>query len=209
MDLQLYHYSTKPHFDFIKSRRAQGIVPSREDAAYQEKRCRQTRLPGIYDKQISFFIDKVPRDIPKFFGHRHKFWKTGETIYEHTVVINETLDENDPDDLVTGYALVEAPYVVELIYATDFDNERAASAYFERAHTLQMQHRDIGWGYPSLKDCVQRWKGKCNPYFEKLLTLPDFEANILPRYAATVPHLLLWVPSGMLPVYQTREIKLS
>jgi hypothetical protein len=78
MDQQLYHYSVKPFFDFIKSRSAQGIIASKEDIAYQQKRCRQTGLPGVYDKQMSFFIDRVPRDIPKYFGHRHKFWKAGE-----------------------------------------------------------------------------------------------------------------------------------
>ena len=206
---RLYHYSAKTYFDFIKSRRAQGIVPSKEDLADQERRCRQTKSPGIYDKHMSFFIDQIPRDIPRYFGHRHEFWKTGATIYEHPVIINEDLDKNDPDGLVTGYSLVESPYVVELRYNTDFKNDAAVKRYFEKVQSLQRQHRDVGWGYQGLRDCIQRWKGKCNQHFEKLLTIPDFEEIILPRYAATVPHLLLWTPSGTLPVYQIREIKLS
>ena len=208
MDQQLYHYSVKPFFDFIKSRSAQGIISSKEDIAYQQKRCRQTGLPGIYDKHMSFFIYRMPRDIPKYFGHRHKFWKTGSIIYEHTVIINEDLDKNDPNELVTGYALVEAPYITALRYATDFEDKKADETYFEKLKAIQRQHRDVGWGYQGLRDCIQRWKGKCNREFEKLLSLPDFEENILPRYAATVPHLLLWTPSGSIPVYQTKEIRL-
>ena len=72
MSIILYHYSDKT-LDPLKTREAQGFVTSPEALKEELELKQYTAYPGLYNQQISFFIDPIPRDLPDKFDHRHPF----------------------------------------------------------------------------------------------------------------------------------------
>jgi hypothetical protein len=204
---RLYHYSTAK-YPAIKSREAQGVITSKEDLRYQKERIKQTHFPDIYDRSISLFIDPIPRDIAKYYGHRHTFWKTGEAIYEHCICLDVGVDVNDANRLIK-FVVVETPYVFELMETCEFNTKAERINFFDRAFKLMLVHHDVGEGWPQLEKCIKRWAGKTGKNYSTLMQDEHFEEEILPRYAARIPHLIVWPADGTLPVSETKRIVLE
>ena len=204
MSIILYHYSEKMH-DPLKTREAQGFVMSPDILKVEANKNRFKTYPGLYDRQISFFIDPIPRDLPDKFDHRHPFWTSGKTLYEHEVSVSRTDYVFDDIDFI----LTEAPWRKELMDQTNFNNEREVQAYYLKCAAMRAHLGEQGRGVHLLSKVIEKYKGACNQHFGQYRDDPYYETDILPKYAAMVPHLMLYPKDGIIPVHQIRRIKLK
>ena len=204
MSIILYHYSDKT-LDPLKTREAQGFVTSPEALKEELELKQYTAYPGLYNQQISFFIDPIPRDLPDKFDGRHRFWKSGKTLYEHEVVVNSAIS---PLALVK-FMLVEAPWRQKFMDQTDFNNEHDARNYHLKCAAMRVHLGEQGQGVSDLIKVIEKYKGTCNQHFGQYRDDPYYETDILPKYAAMVPHLMLYPKDGIIPVHQIRRIKLK
>lgn len=179
----IYHYAAQP-FDVLKTLEAQG---------------KTNNIPSIpdYNQHISFFLEPIPFDfMGTVFGPKHHTWFPGSTVYEHTVLVKD----------ITGfrYRIVESPEKTLLYYDdTISDNEYHALL----AKLIKENHyegRD-----PQVFEKIQRkLKGTVREGYAKLSTRPNF-AEIRDKYAATVPHVMLYPDKGVTPVKSHRQLKIG
>lgn len=200
----LYHYSTKGH-DPLKTKEAQGFVLSPEDAKYESDRAKLTYYPDIYSRHISLFIDPVPLNIPELFDHKHGMWKSGVTLYKHYVEVSKEMDAGGP----IKFILAEAPWKRDLMSGVDFDNTREYHAFLMRYAAMRAKLGEQGSGVTDLNKVVDKYKGHCNQHFGAYKNDEDYETMILPRYAAYVPHLMVYPANGELAVSKIERIKLK
>lgn len=204
MSIILYHYSDKMR-DPLKTREAQGFVMSPDILKVEANKYRYMTYPDLYDRQISFFIDPIPRDLPDKFDGRHHFWKSGKTLYEHEIVVspaNKALEN-------IRFMLAEAPWRKKLMDQTNFNNEREVQEYYLKCAAMRAHLGEQGEGISSLSKVIEKYKGTCNQHFGQYRDDPYYETTILPKYAAMVPHLMLYPKDGIIPVHQIRKIKLK
>jgi hypothetical protein len=186
-----YHYS-KHKFSSLKCSRLTHSLT--KEAIEKDKSDREKfNRPGGYYDHISLFIEPIPeKSIAAIFEHKHEFWKSGNRLYMHIV------DSNDfPPEM--GYEIVETPEMD--VWSDRFDwynmdkyqRQVALAAYYkeERARGL------MGHGTEKMISKCQKYLGKTKQYFEVSRQRPD-AADTLKQYAANVPHVMVYPPSGEL-----------
>ena len=187
----LFHYSDKL-FHHIKSLRAQGhLTPVQIREA--EKLSKGTILPPYIDN-ISFFIDPLHLSaMPGYYDDKHTFYKHGKELFEYEI------DTADLGELT--YQLVESPEKTAMVYDPSIDD----AEFYAKMDEYHKSLKYIGNNVNDLDEVINRFKGTIDSYFHKVKNYPDFE-KLMSKYAALVPHLMIYPKSGVVKYRQIHSI---
>lgn len=179
MFMKLYHYS-KEKYSILKTK---SLVNGEQKGELIS-----------YNNHISFFFEPVPLDIVgKIFGPTHNVWAPGNRLYEH-IVETRSLKK-------FFYKLVESPEKTELRYNDSISVEE----YHKRLAIINKELNYEGTTIAELEKACTRLKGTTRSYFKLLPERRDFE-EIRDKYAATVPHLMIYLEDRQLTPISIKEV---
>lgn len=179
----IYHYSYKA-FDTLKTLKAQGR--SKDISSIKD-----------YDEHISFFLEPIPHEfMGTVFGPTHPVWFPGSMLIEHTVLVKDIGEFR--------YRLVESPEKTAMYYDTTITVEQ----YHTRLKKLIAQHKYEGTNPKDLEALQNRFKGVLRESFALLPSRSNFE-EIREKYAATVPHVMLYPKTGLVPVTSHKTVRIG
>lgn len=192
---KLYHYS-KEKYDILKTLEFQRKITEEEYRKARESLIKSNGvLPGYYFQHISFFFDPIPRDVYKYFNNNHHVWTKGNKLYEYEVYV---------DDIKKfKYHIVETPDIVELIYDESVTDEDFYKSYEEL--TL---NKYTGSNAKDLYEASYEFIGETSNYYKKAFKL-DSKKEQRMKYAAGVPHVMIYPDSGLIKYRSVNEIILK
>ena len=199
--MKLYHYA-KDLYPILKNRIKSGAADDKE-IKEQMAWNKETEGPGIYNAHISFFIDPLPLALlSKIFGEGHHTWFNGNELYEYTVDV-DSLDK----DIV--YDLVESPMAVKTLDETDWvDTDEFLIAYKKKLYNLKRSAGETGNTLSGLKSQLSKYKGKTKDFYIAASERNDFKENFN-KYAANVPHVMLYPESGTVKIESVNAVKVG
>lgn len=196
--MKLYHYSQVKR-EVLKTLRMSGseIVVSDRFDPYQPLTAYH---PGAYVDHISFFLERPPiESLASVFKEGHSVWYKGNVVFEHVI---ETRDDNKFE-----FVVVETPERTDHYYDElygDGDDE----AWRAKELEILKKFGYIGEGSRSLERATDHLKGETLRAYQKLRGRPNFE-QIRLKYAATVPHVMLYPDSGGVTVRSVTRLKVG
>ena len=200
----IYHYSAKPHPTLL-SKAASGVMtPAQIKLVRLEARKKPYKaLP--YCDHISFFFDPIPSEIlPKIFGEGHPVWFKGNKLYEHVVSVSDL-----PSDIV--YHVVESQKRTELLDKFSEENnwvDDDPDLLFKWQILISQQEAlwgEQGIGRSKLEQQIKQNAGNTGNNYIKASERDDFEFG-RNKYAANVPHLMLYPPEGKIKITQINSL---
>jgi len=197
-EFKLYHYSNKM-LDSIKTREAQGIIPSREDLKGQQKTKDFWNKPGLYDQHISFFLEPIPLDIlGDIYGKEHHTWFPGNEFYEYVVLLSDIGE--------FGYELVETPRDVEMFYDPKYERT-SMKEYAAIRNQYKVKYGEKGNDRVTFMKVASSMQGLTRSCYEQINQRPNW-GEIKKLYAATVPHVMLYPKDGVVKYQSVRKVKI-
>lgn len=197
--MKLYHYSTA-QYPVLLTRRKTG-QPTPEGVNVSDN----------YLDHISFFFDPIPsRIMPEVFSKGHHFWFAGNRIFEHVIEVNE-LEDN------IRYLVVESKREDELWNrsmqrkfkkAEGKDRERLLKEWHDLIASEKIRWGESGSGRHELKKQIRKNMGSTSLSYIAASTRDDFEDGYN-KYAANVPHLMIYPSEGEVPVREVFELKIG
>lgn len=203
----LYHYSAHMH-QVLLSKAASGAMTH-----IQIKLARlEARRSGVeawpYCDHISFFFDPIPASLlPALFGDHHPFWYKGHKIYEHVVDVNKL-----PADIM--YHVVESKnktalmdkFVAENNWVED--DPKLLEQWRELIDQKNREWRERGTRRDGLINQIRLNEHGTAEAFIQAAKREDFEDN-RSKYAANVPHVMLYPAKGSIPVHKIRSLTMG
>lgn len=199
--LKLYHYS-KEQYDVLKTKELTTPI-SKEDRHKAIERALFTKDPGPYYQHISFFFEPAPLDIlGRIFGKDHHFWFPGNEIFEYEVDISKLPPFT--------YRIVESKICQDEFYSLDYgdDDNFDAVRYYRVLDALQRKAHEKGHGMADFLKGRKAQLGQIRKMYEKLPKRPNWE-EIRGKYAATVPHVMLYPTGGLIHIDKTTPVKVA
>lgn len=199
--MKLYHYS-KDKYPVLKTKRLQGSL-TKEEIKRAGANLSSTAFGKSYVDHISFFFDPVPLILlPKIFKGQSKVWFKGNHLVEYTVE-TEHFEKN------IHYQVVESPEDINARDEVDdykWDKEPGYSKrYFERRNQRKIDTHEVGNSLEELNKQIQLYQGRTEEFYLKASKRSDFDENIL-KYAANVPHLMIYPSSGIIKYESSRNV---
>ena len=198
--ITLYHYSVERYTE-LSSLAARGLQKEGFEAKESD--------PFAYNKSISFFFEPIPLDLPEILYHEHKFWKTGAELYQYEISTVQLKEE-------TPYVLTEGEEIVDLIYnKQDWSkvkgNPALISKYKEEIKALELKLKYRGTNIDDLIRVSKRYRTGIRERYKALyeLNLKYPEDNLLDKYAATVPHVMIYTDKLKIKPKSTKRIRLK
>lgn len=183
----LYHYSGSK-YDILLTRKRQGIP--KPDVVLQTS---QEIKPGDYTEHISFFVDPAPLDILSKVYRKHDVWHKGNILYEHTVDLALVGDFK--------YHFVETPEKIQLL----FDDSVSVLEYYNQLNKINKNKHYIGASLDEFMYPYNSFKGTTRDYILKAPSYPNWESN-RHKYAACVPHVMLYPKTGEVTVSSVKQV---
>lgn len=196
--MRLYHYSQVKR-DVLKTLRMSGseIVVSDRFDPYQPLTAYH---PGAYVDHISFFLERPPiENLGAVFKEGHSVWYKGSVVFEHVI---ETRDDNK-----FKYVVVETPERTDHYYDDSYDDSDDMAWHADELKILK-KFGYIGGGSSQLERATDHLHGETLRAYQKLRGRPNFE-QIRLKYAATVPHVMLYPDSGEVAVREVTKLKVG
>lgn len=191
--MRLYHYATQ-RFNMLKTLEQQRQITEEEKAAAQQAEKWGVHV-GAYYQHVSFLLEPAPLDIiGNVFPIDHPVWKHRNTLFEYVV------DSRHVEPF--AYSLVEAPEKTEIYYDDTLDTE----AYYRRYRELIKKHGWNGKGSAALEKAAKPYLGKTRDLYLAVLDRPNYE-DLKYKYAATVPHVMLYPETGLIQYESVRKVK--
>lgn len=203
--MRLYHYNTK-QLDFLQSLYGRGI--SKEDKTRLGDLATETEGPFAYTKNLSFFMEPIPIDLPKILHNEHAFWSSGRVLFEHIIDTKEF-----PHDV--PYRLVESTEKTDLIFNKQNwelaeGNPELTALYKKQLKDLEQELNLEGTGVSNLIRVASRYKGIRKNYKEAYKIYKRFpEDRLIEKYAACVPHLMVYTAEKKIRVSLVNEVILK
>ena len=192
--IKLYHYS-KEKFNILKTLEKQGKV-TKEDIKKATTQTIGTIRPGYYYQHISFFL--IPVDvvkIGKIYGNDHLVWHPGSKLTEHTVLL---------DDLGEfKYEFVETPEKTKLYY----DDSISIQEYHRLVNKLNVSKKYIGNSKDDFTEAFDSLITQIKPAYDIVKSRPNWDL-IKEKYAATIPHVMIYPKSGTVEVSKSKQISI-
>lgn len=193
--MKLYHYSSEP-YPVLKTRKKLGLLPPKQ------------MLDASYLDHISFFFDPIPsKTLTMIFGTNHPFWFKGNQIYEHVI------DTNDLD-IDIYFHVVESKRRTELLDQFAEENNWVKDDPKLLAKWIILERRkSIAWGEigrsrRTLEEQIKNNVGGTELAYISASSRDDFEHG-RNKYAANVPHLMLYPRDGEIPVRNVFGLKIG
>lgn len=195
--MNLYHYSVEP-YPALMTRRALGLsTPT------------GVRVSKDYLDHISFFTGPIPSKLmPLIFNEGvHPFWQAGKVLYEHIIHTDQL-----PDAI--RYRIVESVRKTELLdkFSEEHDWTSHNPAVFAKWNALyeakQKQWGETGNTKKGLLKAIDVVGEGIGYYFLAAKQRPDFKDGY-EKYAANVPHLMLYPPIGVIGVRGVNKVTLG
>lgn len=191
--MYLYHYS-KERYDALKTKRLT-VTYSAEELAEIAATTKFRSKPGDYIDHISFFMGPLPaKTIGTVFRNaNHAVWVNGNELYEYVVSVHDL-----PDNFI--FELVESPTDVKILYDTDwqYGDREWVRQYMKETSNRKLKSGEVGNDIPGLLRQMRKYHGKLEYYYQQSTLLSDWEENNQ-KYAASVPHLMLYPEGGIIP----------
>lgn len=191
--MKLYHYS-KEKFDELKSKNGQFGVPSTNKLSYSD--------------QISFLLEPVPLNLPSLLENTYAQWQPWK-LFEY-VIDTSTFNKDVP------FAMWETPKAVDLLYnKQDWslvkNDNMLRLKYIEQMKQLMVKEGYQGIGVTDLNKVIGKFNKGIKDYYLKALALSKQypEDQIQDKYAACVPHVLVYVGNNPVHYVSCKEITLK
>jgi hypothetical protein len=195
--MKLYHYSNV-HYDQLQSRRVTGLpVP------------KDVRVSDDYLDHISFFFDQIPSKLmPEIFYKGHPFWYKGHKLYEHVIEVDDLEDE-------FNFRVVESARKTALL--DEFSEEHNWESHDPKTYALwkaelfkmQKKHGEIGFTKAAFKAFLKTLPRDGTRYgYLAARARSDFDWGY-DKYAANVPHVMLYVRTGIIPIKEVFELTIG
>lgn len=184
----LYHYSSQ-RYDTLKTRAAQGkpVLPDRDLIS----------TVGTYNDHVSFFIEAPPLDIMgAIYGKDHGTWFPGSKLIEHRVDLSKLKSFK--------YHFVETPEKIKML----FDDSVSDEEYYEKLEKINKSKGYTGKNLKEFRLPYNALKGSTRYHVMRANTFPKWDVNRF-KYAACVPHVMIYPQGGVIPVMDTREVVVS
>lgn len=196
--LELYHYALS-EYSVLKTSAL--ISPPNKAMIFEGRKDVELRkMPGPYYDHISFFFERPPLDkMSSVFGNDHPFWYPGNKVYEHVVKI----------DLLPKikYLITESPAINDFFYSKESD-KLTDEEFYNEVYRIRVTNLEIGDSVIDLKKVIERLKGETLKNYLRLRTRPNF-ADIRKKYAATVPHVMLYPERGTVSVSKVNSVTIG
>ena len=196
----LYHYSVERYTE-LSSLAARGLQKEGFEAKESD--------PFAYNKSISFFFEPIPLDLPEILHHEHNFWKKDAELYQYEISTVQLKEE-------TPYVLTEGEEIVDLIYnKQDWSkaegNPAFISKYKEEIRALELKLKYRGTNIDDLIRVSKKYRTGIRERYKALyeLNLKYPEDNLLDKYAATVPHVMIYTDKLKIKPKSTKRIRLK
>lgn len=199
----LYHYSKAPLGE-LRTSESRGVVTPEQRQRGLELVKHYSEVAPYY-QHISFFFDAIPADIlgTLFAKHPEAVWRTGDAYYEHVI------DTKDIEEF--KYRIVETSVVDDdgIEWPGDDASPIKKQAYFAELYEHNLKAGYIGFNNYTLERTAKRFVGNTRNAFIHATQNP-FTADSLKKYAADVPHLMLYPAGGSIRVIKApRKIKIG
>jgi hypothetical protein len=198
--MKLYHYSTEP-FSQLKTVRYRK-PPTKEEIDKATQIMNFRKEIGLYFDHISFFFEPVPiKNMGYFFRNvKHDFWFKGNRIFEHVI----------DSSTINNFKFI----IVETDEITKFNNSNWPKnptvenkiKFFEERSKLREKLNIIGSSNHELESFSSKYIGKLLYYYSKAYKTNEEEDML--KYAASVPHLMLYPESGYINLIQPPILKI-
>ncbi len=190
--MNLYHYSSQL-LDVLKTKREQNVLtPKQIEEA--ERQAKIGKLVGAYCDHISFFFERIPLDIQSaIYGNDHPVWFQGNKLYEYEVPVLGLPDFK--------YDIVETPKKTALYY----DESLTIPAYRRKLEALIKAEGYQGKGATELIKALKPLIGTTRECVAKANSYPNWE-QIKNKYAANVPHVMIYPTGGLVRFANVRQI---
>lgn len=193
--MKFYHYATTT-FDELRSKVASGSGSAEVD-------------PWHYNKHISLFMEPIPRDLASILQHKHTFWRKGVVLIEHVI------DSKDiPADIY--YYLTETPEKTNLLYVTQdwskvTQTNDLREQYIAEINTMETRKLYRGRGRNNLVMAARNFMSGIGKYYKQMLDLhiKHPEDKLMDKYAACVPHVMIYPNMAPIKVSEVNEIQLT
>jgi len=199
--MKLYHYS-KSLYDILKNRLRSGAADDKEIKEQTEWN-KKINGPGIYNAHISLFFDPLPLTLlGQIFGAGHHTWVNGNELYEYVIDTN-SLDE----DIV--YDVVESPIAVKTLDETEWvDTDEFLIQHKKKINAIKINSGEIGKSKSKLEKEINKYKNKTKDFYIAASRRDDFKENFN-KYAACVPHVMLYPESGTIKIESINIVKVG
>lgn len=194
--MKLYHYSDS-QYDVLLTRRASGAPP-----------LEGVKVSEDYMDHISFFFDPIPSKLmPEVFSKGHPFWYSGHRIFEHIIEVNEL------DDLIR-FEVVESLKKTALLdkFVEDnnwtFDDPKLLKEWNILIARESERWGEVGDTRTRLKAQIRKNTGITAACYVAASAREDFQDGYN-KYAANVPHLMLYPKDGKIVVREVNELKIG
>lgn len=188
----LYHYGAAG-YKALKTLEAQRPVTQaeRKEALQKLEEIWYNVPPGPYYQHISFLFDPISTDHWKYFNRSHPVWNKGTILTEYVVDTSQIGEFK--------WMIVETPEITE-----PRRDETVSDEDFRKLYIRVNQAKYVGSGSGALEKASREFVGHQKEYLKIASKLnPDSM-----RYAADVPHVMLYPKEGMVLFESQRRIEL-
>ena len=203
-DQFIYHYSKGggDEFNILKSMRISKVIDIKEIKEFDDY-AKQKGDIGSYADSLSFLLDPAPLDvIAGVFKKQHPFWYSGAELFQYKVRIN--------DLVAMPFEMVETPSKTALIDSIT-DEQWQESWYPEWRkiiNDLLVMMGDKGDKLKALKASIKRYQGTTRERYLMVTERADYE-GLKTKYAATVPHLMVYPKNGLIKIDSVTRVRVK
>lgn len=200
---KLYHYSASEYSEILTPRERGTTDPKKIKLA--EERAKLLGLVGPYCDHISFFFDPIPLDLlGKLFGKDHSVWFSGNKLYQHVISLDGLGD--------CPYEVVETPtqnrVADEFDWSKEDERERNLIEFCKRQNRAKIRNGEIGYDRKALHEQISKYRGGTRDAYIAVSKNADFQDGFY-QYAAGVPHLMAYPPSGKVSVLEVKQVTIK
>ena len=161
-----------------------------------------------YNRHISLFLEPIPLNLPSIWEHKHEFWKSGLELFEYTVELKDI-----PENI--SFHLIETPEQIRLLYEKQDwelakDHPELIPKFKKEIIDMENSKGYRGHGKNNMVRVCRRFTRGINRYYQHAVQLSkDYPEDGLNRkYAACVPHLMIYPGYLPIPVASVKKVAL-
>jgi len=197
---KLYHYAASEFSELLTPRVRGTTDPKKLKMA--DERAKRFGLVGPYCDHISFFFEPIPLDIlGKLFGKDHPVWFSGNKLYQHVISLDDLGD--------CPYEVVETPTQNRVADKFDWSKEDKRednlTEFFKQQNRAKTLNGEIGYDKKKLHEQISKYRGGTRAAYIAMSKSEDFQDGFM-QYAAGVPHVMAYPPSGKVAVLEVSQV---